>query len=714
MQDQYLMEVPQHERIGMAVDEMTTPRDGPLPATVRPLLQPRSPLEMLRRTVWGRHAGWSLGISLLRNLRMAHKTALVALALLLPGGLLIHDTLELWRERHALHLGAVSSFGQYRALTELNLTLDGLFQQMLRREQNLPADQLPMRRQQEATQYTVLEDALDLRSGVPGSASAIERMARQLATSRDAMLARLDDDTPAAIPGTPSPRWIAVIAYARDLQALRLALSTERALALDADVGVRMLRSGLADPQFQLMANLGRLGRLGQRLYAELSNEVKVRDMGLLMARSELLLDQSLPMFDYVRDQRLIDPGEAERLMARLQAFLKTTDSLLRIAAVAPGSELALRSEIDASAFARKVSEAVEASARLQTLALDAMEARIQASYQQHNERLIARATVFLLLTLLGLYLMVCLHRVMSGGLATLCLQLDEVGRGNLAVRPRGWGQDEIGHALNTLGESASGMSRIFETLDHSVTSMAVQAEEMGAHQRSLQDSSRQMVDGITEGTKLIRTFDAALGQCAEGVDAAAEQVRGMRVEAQRSREAMSGLGQRMARMQARSREINRVIGLVETVAFQTKLLSLNASVEAARAGSAGRGFAVVAQEVRALAQRSEDAARTIRHIVGQSVADIDDSRQVSDRVGRVVSRTADEFQSLDARMSALLALARTSHQQSSLVCGINRDMAPATAEQTRLVRRCAEACEALRGEGDALRHTLDQVTPRG
>ena len=702
----------------MAADDMSTaaaPRGVSLPVAARHWwTRQQAILAMLQHTVWGHHAGWSLGISLLRNLRMAHKTALVALALMLPGGLLIHDTLELWRERHALHLGATSSFGQYKALTELNLTLDGLFQQMLRREQHLQADQLPVLRQQEAAQYKALEDALDTRYGAPGSAAAMENMARKLHTSRDAMLAHLDDDTPAAIPGTPSPRWIAVIAYARDLQALRLALSTDRALALDADVGVKMLRSGLADPQFQLMANISRLGRIGLRLYAEPANEVKVRDMGLLMARSELLLDQSQPMFEYVRDQRLIDPGEAERLMARLQAFLKTTDALLRIAAVAPGSELALRSEIDAPSFARKVADAVEASARLQTLALDAMGTRIQAGYQQHNERLIGRAAVFLLLTLLGLYLMVCLHRVMSGGLATLCLQLGEIGRGNLSIRPRGWGQDEIGQALNTLGQSASGMSRIFETLDRSVTSMAHQTEEMHAQQRGLQDSSRQMVEGIAEGTQLIRTFDAALGQCAEGVEAAAEQVRGLRVDAQRSRQAMSGLGQRMAQMQSRSREITRVIGLVETVAFQTKLLSLNASVEAARAGSAGRGFAVVAQEVRALAQRSEDAARTIRHIVGQSVAEIDESRQVSDRVGRVVSHTSDAFQSLDTRMSELLALTRASHQQSSRVCEITRGLAPATVAQMRLVRGLSEACDTLRGEGDALRHALDQVTPRG
>ena len=122
----------------------------------------------------------------------------------------------------------------------------------------------------------------------------------------------------------------------------------------------------------------------------------------------------------------------------------------------------------------------------------------------------------------------------------------------------------------------------------------------------------------------------------------------------------------------------------------------------------------MVAQEVRALAQRSEDAARTIRHIVGQSVAEIDESRQVSDRVGRVVSHTSDAFQSLDTRMSELLALTRASHQQSSRVCEITRGLAPATVAQMRLVRGLSEACDTLRGEGDALRHALDQVTPRG
>jgi methyl-accepting chemotaxis protein len=671
--------------------------------------------QALRWTLWGHHGVWSLGIGLLRNLRMAHKTAIVALALTLPGGLLVHDTLELWRARHALHQGAVGSFAQYQALTELNITLDALFRQMLRREQQLPADRLPLLRLQEAAQYKALAGLLDADvSADATTTTAIGRSARKLASSRDSMLAHLDDDSPAAVPGTPSPRWVAAIVYGQDLLALRSTLSNDRARMLDSDVGVKMLRTGLADPQFQLMANLSRIGRIGQRMYVEGSNGVKVRDIGLLMAKSELLLDQARPMFDEVCRQQLVDPAEAERRMAVIQGCLRTTEKLVRIAAAAPGSELALRSEIDAAAFSLKVAEAVEASARLQALALASMGTRVQADHQQYTAHLIERGALVTLLTLVGLYLMVCLHRVMAGGLATLCLHLDHIGSGNLSTRPRGWGQDEIGQALNIVGRSAGSMARIFATLDRGVTAVVHQTAELSAHQSALRDSSSQSRQRIEEGTQLVRAFDTALGQCAEQVVAAAEQVRGLHIDAQRSRQAVSGLGDRMAQMQARSREITRVIGLVETVAFQTKLLSLNASVEAARAGSAGRGFAVVAQEVRALAQRSEDAARTIRGIVGHSVAEIDDGRQMSDRACHAVQRTAEGCQTLDVRMGALLQLTRASHQQSMRVREIARDMVPATVEQGHLVQRLADACDALRQEGAGLRLSLDHVTPRG
>lgn len=684
-----------------------------VPLVWRLLQQQREIAGLLRRSLWGHHGVWSAGIGLLRNLRMARKTAIVALALMLPGGLLLHDALELWLDRHGSHQRAVASFAQYKALMELNITLYELFRQQLRREQQLPADGLPMLRAQEAERFETLKTRLSAEFHATSSTEAVSRMARKLAASRDAMLASLDDDSPPSGAGAVSPRWASVIAYERDLQALRAVLSSERAMALDSDVGVRMLRSGLADPQFQIMANLGRMGRIGQVLYSNVSGAGAVRDLGVLAVKSELLLEQAQPLFDMVRSQQMVDPVESEQLLARVHLLLRTTDSLLRIATVAPAGELALRSEIDAEMYARQVVDAVEASARLQTMALTAMGERVQADHQQLADRLAARASLFLLLTLLGLYLMVCLHRVLAGGLATLCQHLDDIGQGDLSTRPKGWGQDEIGRALNILGRSTGHMGRIFLLLDRGVDAVIRQSVDLADRQAALHGSGRKSRENIEECSQLVRSSDAALGACAAKAEDAAEQLRGLLVDAQRSRQVVSGFGERMAQMQSRSREITRVIGLVETVAFQTKLLSLNASVEAARAGSAGRGFAVVAQEVRALAQRSEDAAHTIRDIVGQSVAEIDEGRQMSDRVCRAVQHTAEGCEALGGIMSDLLECTRASHQQSMRVREITREVLPAVAEQDRLMQQFAEACDALRREGLALRQSLDRVTPR-
>lgn len=702
----------------MPADELTASAGGEesrLPqAAQRAWQRQREIAGLLRRSLWGHHGVWSLGIGLLRNLRMSRKTATVALVLMMPGGLLLHDALELWRERHVSHQGAMASFAQYQALMELNLTLHELFQEQLRREQRLPADDLQTLRAQEAERFALLRERLQQDAGTALASEAVARMVSKLTSSRDSMLARLDDDSPAALPGAPPPRWTAILAYEHDLQALRAVLSMGRVLTLDSEVGgVRMLRAGLADPQFQVMAHLSRIGRIGQRVYGGNVNPLLLRDLGVLVVKSSLLIEQAQPLFDLVRSQQMVDPVEAERLLGQVQRLLRTTDQILRAAAVAPASELAMRSEIDVATFARQVVEAVDASARLQTMALVAMDARVQADHREHADRLAARASLFVLLTVFGLYLMVCLYRVLAGGLATLCQHLGDIGRGNLSTRPKGWGQDEIGQALNILGRSTGQMGRIFDTLDRGIDAVNRRSADLTERQTGLQDSRRTGRPGLVEGVKLVRVCDAALGVCTAKAEDAAEQVRGLLVDVQSSRQVVAGLGERMAELQARSREITRVIGLVETVAFQTKLLSLNASVEAARAGVAGRGFAVVAQEVRALAQRSEDAAHTIRSIVGQSVAEIDEGRQMSDRVGRAVQRTAQGCEALGRTMDDLLRRVRTSHQQSRRVREIAREVVPRVEDEDRRLQRLAEACDALRQEGRSLRLALDQVSPR-
>jgi methyl-accepting chemotaxis protein len=116
--------------------------------------------------------------------------------------------------------------------------------------------------------------------------------------------------------------------------------------------------------------------------------------------------------------------------------------------------------------------------------------------------------------------------------------------------------------------------------------------------------------------------------------------------------EAMSGID-------ASSRQIGNIIGVIDEIAFQTNLLALNAGVEAARAGDAGRGFAVVATEVRALAQRSADAAKEIKTLIQTSEAQVQAGVDRVARTGEVLVRLASQVGDIDREVTGISAAAQ-------------------------------------------------------
>lgn len=246
--------------------------------------------------------------------------------------------------------------------------------------------------------------------------------------------------------------------------------------------------------------------------------------------------------------------------------------------------------------------------------------------------------------------------------------------------------------ALDRLREeidSANARNRHGHELAENVTSLTRQAADVAA------DCARRIDDGLSG----LKTLTEGVNRNAERSVAAERHVGETRVAVERSGEIVGEAIAAMADIEASAEKIGEIIGVIDDIAFQTNLLALNAGIEAARAGDSGRGFAVVAQEVRALAQRSADAARQIKTLVSETKSQVDSGVQM---VGRTQTAIGDIVRQVQDISAAVTGIARDSGEHAR---GLDHSMA-AFSEIRREASRGAEIALSSRAKSDDL-HTV-------
>jgi methyl-accepting chemotaxis protein len=166
---------------------------------------------------------------------------------------------------------------------------------------------------------------------------------------------------------------------------------------------------------------------------------------------------------------------------------------------------------------------------------------------------------------------------------------------------------------------------------------------------------------------------------------------------------------QAMSGIETSSKQIGTIIGVIDEIAFQTNLLALNAGVEAARAGDAGRGFAVVATEVRALAQRSADAAKEIKALIAASEHQVETGVKLVSETGQALGRIVAQVTQLNGLVMELAASAKEQATGLGEVNSAVNQMDRVTQQNAAMVEQSTAASHSLSDEAEELARLVGQ-----
>ena len=221
-------------------------------------------------------------------------------------------------------------------------------------------------------------------------------------------------------------------------------------------------------------------------------------------------------------------------------------------------------------------------------------------------------------------------------------------------------------------------------------------AEEISRGNTSLSQRTEEQASSLEETASSMEQMTSTVKQTADNAMQANQLALAARTQAEKGGEVVGRAVTAMSAINASSRKIADIIGVIDEIAFQTNLLALNAAVEAARAGEQGRGFAVVASEVRNLAGRSATAAKEIKALIQDSVVKVDEGGKLVDESGR----TLDEIVQAVKKVTDIVAeIASASQEQSSGIEQVNRavmQMDEVTQQNAALVEQAAAASEAI------------------
>ncbi|MES2756527.1 MAG: methyl-accepting chemotaxis protein [Pseudomonadota bacterium] len=310
-----------------------------------------------------------------------------------------------------------------------------------------------------------------------------------------------------------------------------------------------------------------------------------------------------------------------------------------------------------------------------------------------------------------GIVLSVLVTRGITRPLNDAVAVAGRVARGDLSATIAVNSRDEIGALMASLSEMTASLAGIVGNVRGGTDSIAAASVQIAAGTVQLSERTEQQADSL-------RTTSAAIGELSQTVrDNANHAKMANQLGTTAADTALKGgevVGQVVSTMnliKESSRRIGDIIGVIDSIAFQTNILALNAAVEAARAGEQGRGFAVVASEVRNLAHRSATAAREIKVLIADSVDRVETGNVLVEQAGK----TMNEIELAVQKVTHIVAqISAASRAQSGGIQSVTESivvMDDMTQQNAALVEEAMASTESLRQQAAALAEAVSVFT---
>ncbi len=448
----------------------------------------------------------------------------------------------------------------------------------------------------------------------------------------------------------------------------------------------------------------------------------------------------------YEQLQGEIDTYESLVADAAQEESSFTTDFLKYRSALDTIQSAFVRSETITSDFG-KIAESVAAETAAVKQGVADELSKLSDEQQKLRSYLIAGLIAIGILTVTGILGMsIYLTRTITKSIQSLKKGAEVIGEGNLSFRVDVASKDEMGDLAETFNHMAEKMQHTMKNvlnasseLSASSENLTVVSRETNASALEVNEAIHQVAKGAQDQAEQIETSNQLLHSVSRAISETSESAsainadassaekegsEGLRVMAELDRVSQdfvklaASLTEQVKHAAEQSQQINHIVHTIEEIAENTNLLALNAAIESARAGESGRGFAVVAKEVRKLAERSKGEARSIKGLIEQMSANMEQLAGEAEAIDHLqetqlysVDRTKAAFEAIVANVSHIGSAAGAVHKAFQHVEESNRELASKLTEVSAISEESAATAEQVSASSESQMHGIEQVS---